>query len=89
MDRLVQYRMAVIWSNLIHWLENKISILHINVWNMQIWSIDDLIVIKQNIKIGYAVPSGSDVHGWLLLPVHEVCQAVLQESEECGVLRHH
>ena len=51
MDRLVQYRMAVIWSNLIHRLENKISILHINVWNMQIWSIDDLIVIKQNIKI--------------------------------------
>ena len=51
MDRFVQYRMAVIWSNLIHRFQNKISILHINVWNMQIRSIDDLVVIKQNIKI--------------------------------------
>ena len=51
MDRFVQYRMTVIWSNLIHRLENKITILHINMWNMQIRSIDDLIVIKQNIKI--------------------------------------
>ena len=43
--------MSVIRSNLIHWLQDKITIFHINMWNMKIRSVYDLIIIEQNIQI--------------------------------------
>ena len=43
--------MSVIRCKFIHWNQNKISVFDINMWNMKFQSVDDFIIIKQNVKI--------------------------------------
>ena len=50
-DGFVQYRMTVVWCDLIHRFQHKITVLHVDMRNVKIRSVDDLIVIKENVKI--------------------------------------
>lgn len=50
-DGFVQCRMTVVWCDLIHRFQHKITVLHVDMRNVKIRSVDDLIVIKENVKI--------------------------------------
>ena len=50
-DGFVQYRMTVVWCDLIHRFQHKITVLHVDMRNVKIRSVDDLIVIKENVQI--------------------------------------
>ena len=81
-DGFVQYRMTVVWCDLIHRFQHKITVLHVDMRNVKIRSVDDLIVIKENVKIQYVAPSGSGVRGWLLLQFMKSVEQFFR-SQEC------